>query len=57
MHYTPFNDANLSLITQFLEMCILSGCDYLSSLPGVGLKTAYALMSRHGSASKARSPA
>lgn len=37
---------------KFLEMCILSGCDYLSSLPRVGLKTAHALMSRHGSASK-----
>ncbi|XP_056175529.1 exonuclease 1 isoform X2 [Syzygium oleosum] len=25
-----------------LEMCILSGCDYLQSLPGMGLKTAHA---------------
>ncbi|KAJ4849968.1 hypothetical protein Tsubulata_004862 [Turnera subulata] len=27
-----------------LEMCILSGCDYLSSLPGMGLKRAHALI-------------
>ncbi|GAB4827107.1 hypothetical protein Ancab_033994 [Ancistrocladus abbreviatus] len=26
-----------------LEMCILSGCDYLQSLPGMGLKKAHAL--------------
>ncbi|KAF7849126.1 hypothetical protein BT93_L1221 [Corymbia citriodora subsp. variegata] len=29
-----------------LEMCILSGCDYLQSLPGVGLKTAHALIKK-----------
>lgn len=25
---------------KFRHMCILSGCDYLDSLPGIGLKTA-----------------
>ncbi|KAL1958496.1 hypothetical protein VTO42DRAFT_4360 [Malbranchea cinnamomea] len=25
----------------FRQMCILSGCDYLASIPGMGLKTAY----------------
>uniref|UniRef100_A0A5B7CBH9 Exonuclease 1 n=1 Tax=Davidia involucrata TaxID=16924 RepID=A0A5B7CBH9_DAVIN len=30
----------------FLEMCILSGCDYLQSLPGMGLKRAYALVKK-----------
>ncbi|XP_042472883.1 exonuclease 1-like isoform X1 [Zingiber officinale] len=29
-----------------LEMCILSGCDYLPSLPGMGLKRAHALVKR-----------
>ncbi|KAF4360670.1 hypothetical protein G4B88_010665 [Cannabis sativa] len=29
-----------------LEMCILSGCDYLQSLPGMGLKRAHALIKR-----------
>ena len=28
-------------MTKFRRMCILSGCDYISNLPGVGLKTAY----------------
>lgn len=30
------------------HMCILSGCDYLDSLPGMGLKKAHALLARHG---------
>ncbi|CAK8578633.1 unnamed protein product [Lathyrus sativus] len=29
-----------------LEMCILSGCDYLPSLPGMGLKKAHASMKK-----------
>ena len=28
-------------------MAILSGCDYLSSIPGVGLKTAWGLLKKH----------
>ncbi|KAL2244721.1 UNVERIFIED_CONTAM: Exonuclease 1, partial [Sesamum indicum] len=32
--------------TMLLEMCILSGCDYLPSLPGMGLKKAHALMKK-----------
>jgi len=31
----------------FLWMCILSGCDYLPSVKGVGLKKAYTLVRRH----------
>ncbi|KAK9766812.1 hypothetical protein K7432_003832 [Basidiobolus ranarum] len=27
--------------SQFRQMCILSGCDYLKSIPGMGLKTAH----------------
>ncbi|KAG6166925.1 hypothetical protein E4U11_007704 [Claviceps purpurea] len=30
--------------TDFRRMAILSGCDYLNGLPGVGLKTAYRLL-------------
>lgn len=26
---------------QFLSMCILAGCDYCESLPGVGIKRAH----------------
>ncbi|KAJ4894845.1 Exonuclease 1 [Raphanus sativus] len=29
-----------------LEMCILSGCDYLQSLPGMGLKRAHTLITK-----------
>ncbi|KAL6546444.1 hypothetical protein OROMI_022165 [Orobanche minor] len=41
-------ELNLSGFNQMmlLEMCILSGCDYLQSLPGMGLKKAHALMKK-----------
>ena len=32
--------------TQFIDMCILSGCDYLPSVRGVGLKGAYDIVSK-----------
>ncbi|KAK9086045.1 hypothetical protein Sjap_026456 [Stephania japonica] len=35
-----------------LEMCIFSGCDYLQSLPGMGLKRAHALIRKFRSYSK-----
>ena len=28
-------------------MCVLSGCDYLPSVPGVGIKAAHKLVARH----------
>jgi exonuclease-1 len=31
----------------FRVMCILSGCDYVESLPGIGLKKAHELIRRH----------
>ena len=37
----------------FLVMCILSGCDYLSSVAGLGLRSAYRLVHRHKTATKA----
>ncbi|KAK9898654.1 hypothetical protein P389DRAFT_167192 [Cystobasidium minutum MCA 4210] len=37
---------------EFRQMAILSGCDYLSSIPGLGLKTAHGLMRRYKSAEK-----
>ncbi|RKO99948.1 hypothetical protein CXG81DRAFT_1335, partial [Caulochytrium protostelioides] len=33
---------------QFRHMCILSGCDYLASLPGIGLKRAMLAIQRYG---------
>ena len=38
---TGFTDA------QFRSMAILSGCDYLPSIPGIGLKTAWTLLKKH----------
>ncbi len=35
--------------TQFRWMAMLSGCDYLPSVPGVGLKTAYSLIKKYKS--------
>ncbi|EPR79686.1 Exonuclease I [Spraguea lophii 42_110] len=34
-------------INNMLDICILSGCDYLKSVPGIGLKTAHKLMKKH----------
>jgi exonuclease-1 len=31
-------------MTMLRRMCILSGCDYISNLPGIGLKTAYTIV-------------
>lgn len=41
-------ELNLTGFTKqmILEMCILSGCDYLQSLPGMGLKKAHALIKK-----------
>ncbi|KAH8084340.1 PIN domain-like protein [Cristinia sonorae] len=33
--------------SQFRAMAILSGCDYLPSIPGIGLKTAWNLLKKH----------
>ena len=32
--------------TKIRHMCILSGCDYLASLPGIGLKSAHKLLKK-----------
>lgn len=39
--------------TQFRAMAILSGCDYLPSIPGIGLKTAWSLLRKHRSVGQA----
>jgi flap endonuclease-1 len=33
---------------QFVDLCILCGCDYCGSIPGVGPKTALKLIKKHG---------
>jgi flap endonuclease-1 len=40
------------LFLQFIEMCLLLGCDYLEPIKGVGPKTAYKLMQEYGGLSK-----
>lgn len=35
--------------SEFVDVCILSGCDYCEKLPGVACKTAIKLLRRHGS--------
>jgi exonuclease-1 len=32
------------------QMCILSGCDYINSIQGIGLKTAHKLLKQHRTA-------
>ncbi|KAL8272388.1 hypothetical protein Esti_003678 [Eimeria stiedai] len=34
---------------QFIDFCILCGCDYCGTIRGVGAKTAYSLIKQHGS--------
>lgn len=45
-------EINLGGFTEdnWLEFCCLSGCDYVESLPGVGVKKAHALIRRHRTA-------
>lgn len=33
---------------QFIDMCILCGCDYCPSIKGIGPKTALSLLQKHG---------
>lgn len=42
-------DLDLKSFTRenFRHMCIISGCDYLDGLPGLGLKTAHQFISKH----------
>merc|ERR1712232_1004631 len=39
---------NISM-TQFIDFCILSGCDYCDTLKGVGPSTAMRMIVQHGS--------
>ena len=40
------------LFLQFIELCLLLGCDYLEPIKGIGPKTAYKLMQEYGSLGK-----
>ncbi|KAI9635428.1 putative flap endonuclease 1 [Dioszegia hungarica] len=53
----PISEINLSValedlkmsMSQFIELCILLGCDYLEPCKGIGPKTALKLIREHGS--------
>ena len=44
--FTPWSEWESG---RFLDLCILAGCDYLDSMPGVGIKSAYQLLRKHKS--------
>uniref|UniRef100_A0A7I4FUQ6 XPG N-terminal domain-containing protein n=1 Tax=Physcomitrium patens TaxID=3218 RepID=A0A7I4FUQ6_PHYPA len=52
---TANKDIDLSDFTKqmILEMCIMSGCDYLPSLPGIGVKRSHGLIKRFRTYQKA----
>jgi exonuclease-1 len=41
-------------LKEFRHMCILSGCDYLKNIEGIGLRTAYKFLRKHKSVDKVR---
>lgn len=49
------DDPALKLFTHsmFLSACIMSGCDYVSTISGIGHKTAFRLISSNGTGGKA----
>ena len=48
-------NTNGHLATQILDLCIMSGCDYLPSIKGMGLIKAHKHMQRHRTVPKVRS--
>ncbi len=52
----PINEINLQLaleglemeMSQFIDLCILLGCDYLEPIKGIGPKSALKLVREHG---------
>ena len=46
--YITDNDFSEFTDNMFLTMCILSGCDYLESIKGIGLKKAYKMVAENG---------
>ena len=48
----PLRTVTDKLFLQFIELCLLLGCDYLEPIKGIGPKTAYKLMQEYGSLGK-----
>lgn len=52
---TPYSTSTLPTIhgsTQFVDLCLLLGCDYLEPIKGIGPKSALKLIREHGSLDK-----
>lgn len=41
------NNAQIDLLLQFIDLCILLGCDYCDSIRGIGPKRAIDLIKQH----------
>jgi exonuclease-1 len=37
---------------QFLQLCVMAGCDFLTQLPGIGLKKAHGVLRKYRSFTK-----
>jgi exonuclease-1 len=42
---------------QFVQLCVMAGCDFLAQLPGIGLKKAHGVLRKYRSFTKVRVPA
>ncbi|KZS98264.1 PIN domain-like protein [Sistotremastrum niveocremeum HHB9708] len=55
-HFGNIHSGTFSLVgwtdTEFREMAMLSGCDYLASIPGIGLITAWKLLRKYKTVEK-----
>jgi flap endonuclease-1 len=48
VHFVTWKERYLSYKSQFIDLCILLGCDYLEPIKGVGPKSALKLVKEHG---------
>jgi 5'-3' exonuclease len=39
---------------QFVQLCVMAGCDFLAQLPGIGLKKAHGVLRKYRSFTKVR---
>lgn len=44
----------MDLLLQFIQLCVLSGCDYCPSIKGVGVISAYKYVNTHKVPAKVR---
>lgn len=44
----------MTIICVLTGMCVLAGCDFLPSIPGIGTKRAYSLVSKYKNLDRVR---